>query len=509
MVSRRPCGRRQLVQEVNTITSLSPTHISSLLLKFRNLPLSLRGSLTVSVVAVGFALCPHRLAADPPQAEAARQTPVPGADAGIGNAANPPQDEPTKASPDEDASHAPALLPLKAPTLTCASAILVDAASGQILYQLNADVERPMASTTKIMTALLFCESVSDDAVITASDNACRVRDSSLHLKHGEQIKAHDLLRAILLRSANDGCVAAAEYAAGSEAAFVDRMNARAAQLGALRTHFMNPHGLHDPKHYSTARDLATIGRAAMEVPRIEDVVRTEKVRIDRSIDKKDVTMRNHSHFLGHFPGADGIKTGWTIPAGHCYVGSATVGGWRLISVVLKSKQYVQDTATLMKYGFQHFAPQRIARAGDMIGSCPVAGGASADVPATVAHTVQFVTRSEIRPQVERRLSFNHLTAPVEAGANIGTLEVVADGKPAAGAVLIATAAVPTVAGVRSVPSDNPWKRFAMTTTIFAVGLVSLRYGTRYRSRIAAIAKGSRRRRRRLAQKLRGDDRGG
>ncbi|HLJ55088.1 MAG TPA: D-alanyl-D-alanine carboxypeptidase family protein, partial [Chthonomonadaceae bacterium] len=223
--------------------------------------------------------------------------------------------------------------PLRPPVLQSASAILIDASSGQVLYEMNADVERPMASTTKIMTALLFCEAVPDDAIVTASERACKVRDSSLHLKLGEKVKAHDLLRAILMRSANDGCVAAAECAAGSESAFVDRMNARAAQLGALHTHFMNPHGLHDPNHYTTARDLATIGRAAMQVPRIEEVVRTEKTRIDRSINKQDITMRNHSHFLGHYPGADGIKTGWTIPAGHCYVGSATINGWRLISV--------------------------------------------------------------------------------------------------------------------------------------------------------------------------------
>jgi D-alanyl-D-alanine carboxypeptidase (penicillin-binding protein 5/6) len=399
--------------------------------------------------------------------------------------------------------------PLRKPDIQCASAILVDATSGQILYEENADVERPMASTTKIMTALLFCESVPDDAVITASDRACRVRDSSLHLKHGEQLKAHDLLRAILMRSANDGCVAAAEYAAGSEAAFVERMNAKAVQLGALHTHFMNPHGLHNPQHYTTARDLAIIGRAAMEVPRIEEVVRCEKTRIVRSMDKRDVTMRNHSHFLGHFPGADGVKTGWTIPAGHCYVGSATIGGWRLISVVLKSKQYVKDTAALMRFGFQQFEPHTIARGGETVGLCPVSGGAALTVPAAVQQTVQFVTRKGADPKVEKRVDLHPAAAPIEAGKTVGTLSFSVDGKPSTSVPLLAAAAVPSVTALQAIQRESPWKRFAMTTTIFAVGLVSLRYGTRYGSRLAALAKSARRRRRRFAQKLRNNDSAG
>ncbi len=430
------------------------------------------------------ALCPGTLKADPQQS---LEAPPTGIASGL-----PPKAE-----------------ALKPPVLQSASAILIDAVSGQVLYELNADVQRPMASTTKIMTALLFCESVPDDAIVVASDKACKVRDSSLHLKVGEKLKAHDLLRAILMRSANDGCVAGGECAAGSEAAFVERMNTKAIQIGALHTHFMNPHGLHDPKHYSTARDLATIGRAAMKVPRIEEVVRTQKIRIDRSIDKKDVTMRNHSHFLGRYPGADGIKTGWTIPAGHCYVGSATVGGWRLITVVLKSKDYVKDTAALMSYGFQNFETHVIARSGEAVGVSPVSGGQAATVPAIVSDTVQFVTRKGVSPQIEKRIHLDGVPAPVEAGKTVGSMEVLADGKPVAAGVLVAGAASPAISALQSLQSDNPWKRFAFTTTIFAVGLVSLRYGTRYGSRIAAIAKGARRRRRRVAPKLRGDDRRG
>ncbi|HLK56427.1 MAG TPA: serine hydrolase, partial [Chthonomonadaceae bacterium] len=179
----------------------------------------------------------------------------------------------------------PHLRPLTPPVIKAPCAILIDAVSGQVLFEQNADVQRPMASTTKIMTALLFCENVPDTAVITASKYAASIRDSSLHIKEGEKISAHDLLRAILMRSANDGCVAAAEYTSGTEAAFVAKMNERARQLGATHTHFTNPHGLHNPLHYTTARDLALIARAAMEESRICEVVRMQKCRITRSMD--------------------------------------------------------------------------------------------------------------------------------------------------------------------------------------------------------------------------------
>ncbi len=395
------------------------------------------------------------------------------------------------------------LKPLKPPMIHAASAILIDAVSGQVLYEKNADVERPMASTTKIMTALLFCENVPEDANITASHNACYTGGSSLHLHSGERVCGRDMLHAILMRSANDACVAAAEYIAGSEAAFVARMNERAQELGALHTHFANSHGLNDPDHYTTARDLATIARAAMQNPRIREVVRTRYYRIVRSTGSRDTLMRNHSHFLGKYPGADGIKTGWTIPAGHCYAGSATRNGWQLISVVLKSPDYVHETASLMNYGFANFEPHIVAKTGDVVGHCEVTGGVLPTVPVTVKSPVQFVIRKGQSPEVAPRIALAPARAPIEAGVPVGTMELYRAGKQIASAPLVtmtADPAPPTITGSRKA---GPWKSAALATTIFTVGLVSLRYGTR----VAALTKSARRRRRRLAQSLRGDDR--
>jgi D-alanyl-D-alanine carboxypeptidase (penicillin-binding protein 5/6) len=408
---------------------------------------------------------------------------------------------PALALPPASTSHLHALPP---PPIHAACAILIDAVSGQVLYQRNADTPRPMASTTKIMTALLFCEHVRDDAaMIAASPNACAVKESSLHLKPGEKLSAHDLLRAILMRSANDACVDAAEYVAGSETAFVQMMNDRAAALGCTHTHFMNPHGLHDPDHYTTARDLALIARAAIQDPRICDVVRTRHIRIKRSIDKQDVSLSNHSHFLGHYLGADGIKTGWTVPAGHCYVGSATQHGWRLISVVLKSPDYVAETAALMHYGFTYYQPHLLARAGDAAGECPLAGGDRPTVPAVVQSRVQVVLRKGDATPVDPQIQYFSPSAPLAQGATIGLYKAAIDNQVIYSVPLIAGAganrAQATVAHTRAAGRPNA---LITVASIFGICLVSLRYGSRF----SAFTKSARRRGRRLAKSLRGDD---
>ena len=369
------------------------------------------------------------------------------------------------------------------PDVSAASAILVDAVSGQVLYAQSADTPRPMASTTKIMTALLFCERVPDDAIVTASKYASETRESSLHLKPNEKLTAHDLLRAILMRSANDGCVAAAEHVAGSETAFVALMNARAAQLGAAHTHFTNPHGLHNKNHYTTARDLATIARTAIREPRINEVVKMEHTYIARSMDKFDVGMRNHSHFLGHFPGADGIKTGYTVPAGHCYVGSATQNDWRLITVVLKSKDYVKDTAALMQWGFENFEPRPLVKAGQTVGTCDIRDGSVGSVSVLAQRPVQVVLKKGAGASITQRVTLSPLKAPVDAGAAVGEIEEAMNGKVVSVSPLIAASTVPVMPlpvpllGTRG--SSRPLVVAAAVALILALYKVCFSYGNK------------------------------
>ena len=318
-------------------------------------------------------------------------------------------------------------------------------------------------------------------------------------------MSAHDLLRAILMRSANDACVAAAEHVAGSVPAFADLMNQRAAQLGCTHTHFVNPNGLHDKQHYTSARDLALIARQAIQEPRIEEVTCLRHCRITRSLDKFDVTMRNHSEkFLKKYAGADGIKTGWTIPAGHCFVGSATRNGWRLISVVLKSPDFVPETAALMDYGFSHFTPHILARAGEAQGVCKVSGGVVDTVPIVASKTIQVVLPKGDEPApgaVQTHIVLRPQIAPLKPGAEVGVLEAQLDGKT------LCTTPLTTTKGDSAAPRPalavggyGANKTLLWLTSILLLGVVSFKY---YGKGITTSTKSARRRWRRLSKSLR------
>ena len=237
------------------------------------------------------------------------------------------------------------------------SAIVISAETGQVLWSKDAETSRFPASTTKIMTALLLIERCQPDDVITAPKGIKNVKESSMHLEEGERVSAHDMLYALLLRSANDGCVAVADHISGSVPAFAVLMNARAKELGCTNTHFDNPNGLNDPKHTISAHDLAIIAREAMMHPEFRDVVRLTKHHITRSINQKDTWMLSRNKWLKKDPSADGIKTGWTIPAGHCYVGSATRHGFRVITVVMHSEHWEADHKKLLHWAYANFEP--------------------------------------------------------------------------------------------------------------------------------------------------------
>ncbi len=305
-----------------------------------------------------------------------------------------------------------------------------------------------------------------------------------------------------MLRSANDGCVAAAEHIAGTEAKFAAMMNARAKSIGATQTHFTNPHGLTHKQHYTTARDLALIARVAMQNPRFEEVVRTRHYTISRSSGSKDISLRNHSRFLTKFPGADGIKTGWTIPAGKCYVGSATYGGWRLITVVLKSKDYISDTQALMKFGYDNFKPYVVARPGDPAGECAVQSGECAQVPAVVKRRVQVVAPKDTVPQIESRIVLPPVNAPVQVGQTVGKFEAVVNGRVVCASPVIANEFAAASSSTVTGTVTQGGGRFWLLTGILASGMASFRYSKRFRARTAALAKSPRRRRSRLAPRL-------
>jgi D-alanyl-D-alanine carboxypeptidase (penicillin-binding protein 5/6) len=296
----------------------------------------------------------------------------------------------------------------RAPELRAEAAVLADLDSGQVLFNLAGGQKRPIASLTKIMTALLVLEQTSPTDVVTVSEEAAGPRIagiSSLGLAQGERIRVGELLYALLLQSANDAAVALAEHVGGSVTAFVDRMNARAAELGLSRSRFDSPNGL-DETGYSSARDLVRLTRAAYRTSGFASVVATRTHEV-RSLDAEPRTVQNRNVLLWLYPGALGVKTGFTTPAGFCVVAVAEREGERLVAVVLGAPgEPFSDAATLLNYGFEAFEERTLLRAGepltpvDLEGrSVAVASGGTVEgvVPVNAAVTFDIVPDERVR----------------------------------------------------------------------------------------------------------------
>ena len=304
-----------------------------------------------------------------------------------------------------------------------ASAVLIDACTGRILYERNARERRPVASTTKIMTALLIIERGSLQDVVTVSENAADTENSSL-LEAGEHISLENLLKAVLIQSANDAAIAAAEHVSGSVSAFCAAMNERARDLGAKDTHFTNPHGLHEPDHYSTARDLALIARAAMRHALFRALVSTESTTIAWEGHKGGRRLCNHNRLLAQLPAVDGIKTGFVKESGRCLAFSATRNGCRMIGVLLDSPNLWKEAADLIAYGERRYQPIRLVRARSAVVKQAVAYGEPAKIPLMPVRDVGLWVPPGERDRYVVRTSAERLRAPVQAGDRAGVVKV-------------------------------------------------------------------------------------
>lgn len=324
------------------------------------------------------------------------------------------------------------------PPLGALSAALLDARTGRLMYALAAHVRRPPASTTKMMTALLVAESLTPGTLVVIGPRASVERSgSAIGLEVAERWPVGDLMRALLMHSANDAAIALAEGVAGSIEAFAAQMNARALALGARNTHFVTPHGRYDPRHYSSAYDLALIARAALANPWIAEVVRSQTWPLRRG---KGRLLINTNKLLWRYPGADGVKTGWIAESGPTLVASASRGGWQLIAVVLNSAQVFTDAEALLNYGFSAFERIRAGAAGEAVRTAPVQGGLR-PLRAVLAEDAVVVVRrgAPVVPRVE----ISRTTAPIEAGEVVGAVVYVSEGIEVARVPLVAAEAVP------------------------------------------------------------------
>lgn len=315
--------------------------------------------------------------------------------------------------------------PRNLPALSAQCALAIDADTGKVLWSRNAEVPAFPASTTKVMTALLLLERSRPDELILADGDTQNVDGASLHLKLGERIRADQILYAMLLRSANDACVAVAKHISGSVPKFVDLMNARARELGCENTHFANPNGLPDPNHTISAHDMARIARQAMTIPAFRAVVRQRRHNIARSINQLDRTMVSKNHYLALDPTADGIKTGYTKAAGHCYVGSATRDAHRVITVIFGSADWKADQALLLNTGFSQFGHEVVAKAGTLTRYLPITGTLKPTIRAANQETIFRVNRKgHPTPLSHEFIPAEGLAAPLARGARVGTLVV-------------------------------------------------------------------------------------
>jgi serine-type D-Ala-D-Ala carboxypeptidase (penicillin-binding protein 5/6) len=236
--------------------------------------------------------------------------------------------------------------------LAAAAAIVVDAKTGQVLWAKHPHVRRPIASTTKIMTALLALRAVKPHQLITVDRAVTRVPLVREGLHAGEQVQAWKLFYAMLLYSGNDDALQLAIASAGSKAAFLEQMNDEAERLGMTDTHYTSPSGVIDVGNYSTAWDLAAVTRMALRNPAFRKIVRTRRIHVPWAAPTYSKIYINNNALLRGYPGANGVKTGYTHRAGWCLVSSATRHGRTLIAVVLDSPDMYHDSAKLLNLGF-------------------------------------------------------------------------------------------------------------------------------------------------------------
>jgi D-alanyl-D-alanine carboxypeptidase len=247
----------------------------------------------------------------------------------------------------------------------------MDASTGKILFQKEADLRLPPASTTKVVTAILTLESgrkLSDS--LTVSKEATRVPASKLYLRPGQNVTIEELLYGIMLPSANDASMVLAEGIGGSVERFTEQMTKKAHSAGATNSHFTNPHGLTAPDHYSTARDLAVLFRYAMRNALFREIVQTKfssvstTAVVKKKVVPRRISVRNHNRLLWDFDGAIGGKTGYTVAAQKCFVGAVQRNGVTLIVAILGARDQWGDTKRLLEYGFENFESLKSAPPG-------------------------------------------------------------------------------------------------------------------------------------------------
>lgn len=325
-------------------------------------------------------------------------------------------------------------LQVKAPVINAQAAVVVEESSGRVLYEKNANQKRSIASTTKIMTAIVALENADVDEEVIISKRAAGIGGSAIGLQSGQKFTLREMLYALLMASANDAAIAIAEHIGGTVEDFSKMMNIKAASLGMDRSNFVSPHGLDRDNQYSTAYDMALITIEALKNPLFAEIVSTKSSYIPGH------NLYNTNELLGSCPGVDGVKTGYTGKAGRCLVTTVKRGDMRLISVVLGSPTNTaraNASRNLIDYCYESFSMHKLLNAGDVYAEVPVYRGIEGCVSLKADENIVMpLSKAEVEILKMNRSVPELLNAPVYAGTDTGFIEYEVSGRVLAGSIL-------------------------------------------------------------------------
>ena len=312
------------------------------------------------------------------------------------------------------------------------SAIMIEATTGDIIFEKNADEKLPPASMTKIMSMLLIIESIEKgviawDEMVTVSENASGMGGSQILLETGEEMSVEDLFKGIAIASGNDAVVALAEKIAGTEEMFVDMMNEKAKDLGLTNTNFKNPHGLDEVNHYSTARDMSIMARELVKHKKVLEYTSIYETYLRENLDTK-VWLVNTNKLVRFYEGIDGLKTGYTKGAGYCLTATANKNNMRLIAVVMgeeTSQLRNSEVTSMMDYGYAQYSLENLLDTDSILGKVEVDKGKNRYVEVVPKENITFLNKKVAnKKNATYKVKIKNVKAPVKVGDEVGTIYV-------------------------------------------------------------------------------------
>lgn len=316
------------------------------------------------------------------------------------------------------------------------SSIMIEASTGKVLFENNADEKRAPASMTKVMTLLIIMENVESGKIkltdkVSISEQASSMGGSQVFLEAGSEMSVEELLKAITIASGNDAAIAMSEFIGGSVEKFVELMNKRAKELGMTNTNYVNPHGLDDENHYTSARDMAIVAKELVKYEKILEYTSTYEEYLKKP-DGTSTWMVNTNKLIRYFSGLDGLKTGYTKVAGYCLTATAKRGDMRLISVVMgeeSSEVRNKETVELLNYGFSNYKKKIILEDNSDLGKVEIKKGKKELISIGITNELADIISNQEESKYRYEIEVNDIYAPIKKNDKVGNVILYKDNK--------------------------------------------------------------------------------